>query len=64
MDTGECSTIDFSRCLFFVITEVYEGARACGKDRDGYGDPRRIRVWYLFFTYTPVSTVSFDFLVR
>ena len=61
MDMGECSTIDFSRCLFFVITEVYEGTRACGKHRGGCGDPRRIRIWYLLLTYIPVSTVSLVF---
>ena len=54
IDTRECSTIDFSRCLFFVITGVYEGTKACGKHRDGCGDPSRIGIWYLLFTYTPV----------
>jgi len=47
----------FLSFFLFVITEVYEGTRACGKHRDGCGGPRRIRIWYLFFTYTPVSTL-------
>ena len=51
----------FPLCLFFVITEVYEGTGACGKHRDGCGDPRRIRKWYLFLTYTPVSPVRLIF---
>jgi len=51
----------FPLCLFFVITRVYEGTKACGKHRDGCGDPSRIGIWYLFFTYTPASTVSLIF---
>ena len=39
IDGGECSTIDFSRCLFYVITEVCKGTGACGKQRDRCGDP-------------------------
>jgi len=46
---------------FLFITEAYGETRACGKHRDGCNDPRRIRVWYLFFTYTPVSTFSLIF---
>ena len=61
MHTRECSTIDFSRCLFLVTPEACWETRACGKHRDGCGDPRRIRIWCLFFTYTPVSTVSLIF---
>ena len=50
-------------CFFFVITEVYWGTRVSGKHRDGCGNPRRIRMWYLSFTYTPVSPLTW-FLVR
>jgi len=58
MDAGEYI---LPAMFFFVITEVYGGTRACGKHRDGCGDPRRIRMWYFPFTYTPVFTVSLIF---
>jgi len=47
--------------LFIAITGVYRGIGTCGKYRDRCGDPQKDQEVVLCFTYTPVSTDSFDF---
>jgi len=59
VDTGECSIIDFTRYVFSSLL------RKC-KDQQGHAGNieigvvihRRVMVWYLCFTYTPLPTVS------
>jgi len=57
-EVKELSALDFSRYVFSLLlrkcTVQYERTRSCGKHRDVRGDPTRIRIWYLFFTYAPV----------
>jgi len=44
-----------------VIMAVYRGRRVWGKYKDTYGDPRRIRMWNLSFSYAQIFTVGLIF---
>ena len=48
-------------CLFFVMTGVYGGTRHGGNREIGVVIDGRISMYYLSFTYSPVSTVSFAY---
>jgi len=52
----------YPRCLFSDTTGVYRGIRPCDKHRDRCGDPQEDQDVVLYFTYSPVSTVSLIFL--
>ena len=58
-DTGECSTIDFTRYVFpLLFPECTEERTHVGNTERGVVIYSRIRMWYLWFTYTPVFTVN------
>ena len=61
----DCSAvygIDIPTCIFFGITGVYgETEGIWGSTEIGVVIYGRIRMCYLWFAYTPVLTVSFDF---
>ena len=44
-------------CLSFVITGVYGGTKVCREIEIGAVINGSIRMYYLCFTYTPVSTL-------
>jgi len=57
-DTGDFPTIDFADVFHLLPLECPEGQGLAGNiaiDVVIYG---RIRMWYLCFNYTPVSTFS------
>ena len=59
MDTGECSTIYFTSYIFsLLLRRCTEEQWHTGNIEIGVVIHRRVRIWYLCFTYTPVPTVS------
>jgi len=60
-DAGGCSIDFYLTCVFFVITGVEGEQGHAGNTEIGVVIHRRIRMWYLSFTYTPASTVSLIF---
>jgi len=58
-DTGECSTIYFTRYVFpLLFRECTEARTHVGNTERGVVIYSRIRMWYLCFTYTLVFTVN------
>jgi len=59
VDTGEFSIIYFTRYVFsWLLRKCTEEQGHAGNIEIGVVIHRRIRVWYLCFTYTPLPTVS------